>query len=130
MSNQNVRITFMPDRIYNNLYKAQKWLDVTVMIDTEEYLPMRQGILRDISKISTIYGSGDIIYGGTSVNYARYLYYGKVMVGKPPKHVIDKNLVFDKTAHPNAQARWFEASKKKNKSSWINGVRKIVRRGY
>lgn len=130
MSNQNVQINFNSNRIYSNLNKAQKWLDATVLTDTEEFLPMRQGNLRNMSKATTIYGSGEVIYGGTGVPYARYLYYGKVMVGKPPKHPINKNLVFDKTAHPNAQAKWFEASKKKNLDYWINGVKKIVRRGY
>lgn len=73
MSNQNVQINFSPNRIYRNLSKAQKWLDATIMTDTEEFLPFWQGILRDISKASTIYGSGEIIYGDTGVPYARYL---------------------------------------------------------
>lgn len=129
MSNQNVQINFSPNRIYRNLNSAQKWLDTTVMTDTEEFLPMRQGILRDISKASTIYGSGEIIYGGTGVPCARYLYYGKVMVGSAPKTVTDRDLVFDKTANPKAQAKWFEASKKENLSHWIDVVKEIINRG-
>lgn len=129
MSNQNVEINFNPDRIYRNLEKAQKVLDSTIVTETEEFLPMQQGILRDSAKTNTVYGSGLIIYGGTGVPYARYLYYGKVMIGKPPKHPIAKNLVFDKTAHPNAQAKWFEASKKKNLDHWIDVVREILNRG-
>lgn len=130
MSNKNVQITFNVNRIYNNLDNAQKWLDMTVMQDTEEFLPFRQGMLRNISKAHTIYGSGEIIYGGEGVPYARYLYYGKVMVGKPPKHPIDKTLNYDKTAHPLAQAKWFEASKKENLPRWINGVKKIIKKNF
>lgn len=126
MSNQNVQIKFNSDRIYKNLNEAQKKLDATVIADTEKFLPMQQGILRDSAKTNTIYGSGEIVYGGTGVPYARYLYYGKVMVGKPPKRTTKKDLVFDKTAHPDAQAKWFEASKKENLDHWIDIVRKVL----
>lgn len=128
MSNQNVKINFDTDRIYRNLQKAQKVLDATIVTDTEKYVPTQQGVLYKSAKTNTIYGSGEIIYGGTAVPYARYLYYGKVMVGKAPKKVIDKDLIFDKTAHENAQAKWFEKSKQENLDRWIDIVMQIMLR--
>lgn len=89
---------------------------------------------------------GQIIYPGP---YARYLYNGKVMVnsvsGKGPMHFIDKhgneailfpkgsklketdrNLVFTKSVHGQAQAHWFEASKAQNLDKWVQEARKAV----
>lgn len=127
----NVIINFSPARINGTLDKAQKWLDATVYYDTQKYMPFVQGMLQNISKSHTNYGSGVIVYGGSDIGvpYARYLYYGKVMVGKAPKQVTDKDLVYNKTAHLDAQAKWFEASKRDNLQYWINGVKAIVRSG-
>lgn len=38
--------------------------------------------------------------------YARYQYYGKVMVGKAPKTVTDRDLKYDKTKNPQAGPFW------------------------
>ena len=80
-----------------------------------------------------------IIYPGP---YARYLYYGKVMVdsatGKGPMRIvgkdgtevirfrkgaklkpIDRDLKFNKSMNRHAQSHWFEASKAKNLSKWL-----------
>ena len=39
-----------------------------------------------------------------------------------------KDLVFSKEVHKSAQAFWFEASKAKNKESWIRGAEKVIKR--
>lgn len=102
--------------------------------DTEPFVPMRTGLLKNRVRVK----GNIIIYPGP---YARYLYYGKVMVnaatGKGPMHFVDKqgneviswpkgavlkpsnrDLNIRKTYHPDAQAHWFEASKKKNLETW------------
>ncbi len=79
-----------------------------------------------------------IVYGGADVGapYARFLYYGKLMVdpdtgsawatkGKT-KVVTDKNLVFNTTVHAQAQANWFEASKAQNLDKWLDVAQKEV----
>jgi hypothetical protein len=49
------------------------------------------------------------------------------MAGPPqgPKHATDKDLVYTKSPHPNAQSHWFEASKALNLQKWIKGVKKL-----
>ena len=77
-------------------------------------------------------GSGQVIAGAPP--YGRFLYEGKVMVdpvtGSPwaragaKKVVTDRDLVFDKTAHPRATDHWFDAAKTENVKSWAKGVKK------
>lgn len=76
-----------------------------------------------------------IIYPGP---YARYLYYGKLMVDPATgssyaqkgatKVLADKNLVFNKAMHSKAQDHWFEASKAENMNKWLRVAGKAVKR--
>lgn len=65
------------------------------------YMPFRTGALSMKSKF--IRSSTEI---EVAANYARYQYYGKVMVGKAPKVATDKNLNYDKTKNQNAGPFW------------------------
>lgn len=66
-----------------------------------------------------------VIYPGP---YARFLYNGKVMIYEPTgstfaplfgkKVLTDRNLVFSKAVHGQAQDHWFEASKAQNLEKW------------
>lgn len=56
--------------------RAQKFLDSEIMRLADPYVPMRVGVLK--KGIGTVVGSGEIVY---DTPYARYQYYGKVMVG-------------------------------------------------
>lgn len=96
-----------------NLIRAQKYLDSTVLKDTDKYTPMRTGFLKKSGIIGTRIGTGLIEY---TAPYARKCYYGE-------------HIKFRKTHHPLAQAKWFEASKAANKDTWIAAVRRIVRSG-
>lgn len=44
------------------------------------------------------------------------------------KVVTDKNLVFNKAMHSQAQAYWFEASKAENMDKWLRVADKAVKR--
>ena len=89
--------------------------------DTEKYVP---ALTKSLSN-RTIVNNDTIIYPGP---YARYRYYGKLMVdpttGSPfasagaTKVLTDRDLVFNKTVHSQAQAFWFEASKAQNLKKW------------
>ena len=100
--------------------KAEAWLANEILKDTDPYVPALTGSLSQRSHVD----GNTVVYPGP---YARYLYYGKVMEGPPqgPKHATDKDLVYTKTVHPNAQSHWFEASKAQNLKKWIRGVSKI-----
>ena len=123
--------------------KAEHAVAVQAAKDTSTYVPMLTGSLDARTKVE----GGNIIYPGP---YARYLYYGKVMVdsvtGKGPMHFIDKmgneqirfrkgatlkptdrDLKYTKSAHPQAQDHWFEASKAQNLDKWLRVADKAVK---
>lgn len=103
--------------------KASLWLANEVLKDTRPFVPALTESLSNRAHVD-----GDlVVYPGP---YARYLYYGKVMEGPlhGPKTATDRDLVFTKTVHPQAQAFWFEASKAQNLKKWESGAEKIVRK--
>ena len=99
-------------RLPQNIERAQKYLDSTVLKDTDKYVPMRTGILAKSGILGTRIGNGLIEY---IAPYARKMYYGV-------------KIRFGKSRHPLAQAKWFEASKAANKRSWLIEVRRIAGR--
>ena len=100
--------------------------------DTAPYVPMLTGSLDNRTRVE----GNTIIYPGP---YARFLYYGKVMVdpdtGSPwakagaTKVVTDRDLVFTTDFHPQAQAYWFEASKAQNKDKWLRIAQRTAEHG-
>lgn len=118
---------------FNGQYtKAQIWLDATILKDSEQFVPLDAGMLARSGKLGTKLGSGEIRY---IAPYARYLYYGKLMVDAETgsawarknsrKVLTDKNLVFI-NQHPRSQAFWYKAAEAQNKQKWIAGARKIA----
>ena len=93
--------------------KAQKWLDNEVLKDSDEYVPMDTGNLRNSGITGTTLGSGEVVYNAP---YAKRMYYGT-------------HFNFSKDKHPKACAQWFEKAKAVKKDAWKNGAEKIVRQG-
>lgn len=91
--------------------KAQVFLDTEVLKDSAPYTPFREGDLMRSGPLGTTIGSGKVEY---NVPYAKAMYYGK-------------NFNFYKEKHPKACAQWFEKAKAAKKSSWIKGVKKIMK---
>ncbi|MEM5781253.1 MAG: minor capsid protein, partial [Lawsonibacter sp.] len=128
-------------KVTANLNRAQKWLDNEILKDSAPYVPRITGALEHSGIAGTVIGSGEIVYNSP---YARYQYYGKVMVdpktGKAAMYSPDygfwsrpgvkkvktnRNLRFSTTAHSKACRKWFEAAKAVNKNKWIRGVQAI-----
>lgn len=65
------------------------------------YMPFRTGMLATKSK--HINSPTEI---EVAAPYARYQYYGKVMVGSAPKMVTDRDLNYDRTKNPLAGPFW------------------------
>ena len=65
------------------------------------YMPFRSGALA--TKLKFIKSPTEIEVLGP---YARYQYYGKVMVGQAPKVTTDKLLTYGKHKHPRAGPFW------------------------
>jgi hypothetical protein len=121
----------LPDRLANASEKAEHTVAIQVQKDTSPYVPFLTGSLDTRTRVD----GSKIIYPGP---YARYLYYGKLMVDPETgssyarkgttKVLTDKNLVFNKAMHTQAQSHWFEASKAANLEKWIRTADKAVKR--
>ena len=109
-----------------------------VMKDTSQYVPFLTGSLNARTHVV----GNTIIYPGP---YARYLYYGKVMVdsatGKGPMKIPEvgyrfhkgatlmptsRNLTYTKDFHRKATARWFEVSKARNLKKWERILKEAI----
>lgn len=109
--------------------RAESVLAQQVMKDTIPFVPALTGSLTQRTRVV----GNEVIYPGP---YARFLYYGKVMVDPATgstyaqkggtKMVTDRNLVFSKAMHPQAQSHWFEASKAQNLDKWVRVADKAV----
>lgn len=119
------------ETLRNASEKAKHTVAVQAQKDTSPYVPALTGSLDRRTRVN----ENQIIYPGP---YARYLYYGKLMVDPATgssyaqkgaiKVLTDKNLVFNKAMHSQAQDHWFEASKAENMNKWLRVARKAVKR--
>nr|DAF38566.1 MAG TPA: Minor capsid protein [Caudoviricetes sp.] len=130
------------DRLMQASSEAEHILAVQIRKDTSPYVPALTGSLDTRTRIEGFSDAGlgpgtggsMIVYPGP---YARYLYYGKLMVDPTTgssyapkggtKVVTDKNLVFSKSMHAQAQSHWFEASKAQNLEKWVRVADKAVK---
>lgn len=111
--------------------KAQTAVAIQAQKDTSPYVPALTG---DLDRRTKVDGSL-IIYPGPQ---SRMLYNGKLMVDPATgssyapkgttKVLTDKNLVFNKAMHSQAQDHWFEASKAENMDKWLRVAGKAVKR--
>lgn len=133
-----VKVTFSEDftgkvskELYNSGSEAENAVAYMVAKDTEPFVPMLTGSLKNRTKVV----GGTIIYPGP---YARYLYNGKLMVDPATgsswarrgarKKVTEKNLSYTKYFHPMAQDHWFEVSKALNDTKWVKAAGRAMKR--
>lgn len=131
------------EKLAQGCSRAEHMLAQQVMKDTTPFVPALTGSLTERTRVV----GNEVIYPGP---YARYLYFGKVMVdehGNGPMHFVgkngnevirfpkgsklhatDRNLVFKTKMHPQAQAFWFEASKAQNLDKWVRVADKAVKK--
>lgn len=125
-------LTAPKEQLARRCKAAEHTLAVQAMKDTAPFVPYRNGVFERMTRVS----GNCILYPGP---YARFLYYGKVMVDPATgssyapkdgtKVLTDRNLVFSKSGNPQAQSHWFEASKAQNLDKWLNIAKKEVQRG-
>lgn len=117
------------NKLAESCTRAESIVGQQVIKDTAPFVPALTGSLT----IRTRLDGNKIIYPGP---YARFLYYGKVMVDPQTgstfapkggtKVLTNRDLVFSKAMHPQAQSHWFEASKAQNLDKWIRIAEKAV----
>ena len=118
--NGHVKVQVDLTRFDKQFQEAQFWLDGQVMNDMIPYMPFRDGIMVDTTRVrsASMQGTGKVCAGAPP--YGRFLYEGKLMVdpetrsawARPgaKKVVTDTPLKFDRTAHPSATDHWFDAA--------------------
>ncbi len=122
--------------------KAAHTLAVQIAKDTEPFVPARTKSLVNRTQVV----ENKVVYPGP---YARYLYYGKVMVdaktGKGPMKIVSKDgaevirfrkgatlrpterpLKMSRAVHSQATDHWLEASKAQNLDKWLRAAGKAV----
>lgn len=121
------------DKIANKIElaseKAAHALAVQVERDTEPFAPAQTKSMVNRVQVD----GGTIIYPGP---YARYLYYGKLMVDPKTgsawapmgasKTITGTDLNISRAVHGKAQSHWFEASKAMNKDKWLRSAKKLM----
>lgn len=123
------------NRLANQTKQAKRILKNEIVKDTEKFVPMRSGFLKN-SIMRSIQSNDDFIIYNTP--YARFLYYGYVMIGKITKRPwarrgetkikTDRKIQYGKV-HPLACSHWFERSKALNKDKWIKLAKKVYKNG-
>lgn len=124
--------------------EAQQWLGDRVLEDCKACMPLGSGNTGGLQQRSHTEDDGKrVVFPGP---YARYLYYGKVMVdsatGKGPRKIPtgpgEYVLRFRKGAKliatnrplkysdPQAVPEWFEHAKRQYEQFWIDGVNEII----
>ena len=112
---------------------VQKFIDQECIRLMAPYTPFRSGTLERTATLGTKIGSGEI---NQIAPYARYQYYGKLMVSSitgsawarmgEKKVLTDKDLEYSKAAHPKAGKMWFERMKADHKEEILEGARKVA----
>lgn len=117
----NIKTNIDPKLIARRTPRADHALALLAQKDTEPFVPALTGKTSNDTKVV----KNKIIYPPPS----QYLYHGKLMVDPDTgrawasegskKVLTDRNLVFNRSMHGQAQAHWFEASKALNLNKWL-----------
>lgn len=127
-----VHITLDTDRLDKNLRNAQKKLDMQVLNDTNEYVPMDVGALRESAYHPKGLGGGVVAW---NTPYAHYQYMGELYLAEngsswakkhETKYPAGRPLHY---GYPNTGDHWFETAKETHKEEWTNIVRREMGKG-
>ncbi len=115
--------------------RVQAFIDSECIRCMAPYTPFLSGTLERSATIGTIIGSGEI---KQTTPYARYQYYGKLMVDSETgsayaspygmKVLTDKDLEYNTSRHPLAGSHWFERMKSDHKDKILQGAQKLAGR--
>ena len=127
----DIKVQLNLSRFDKQFQRAQYELDGNVMNSMVPFMPMISGDFVDVTRAASaaIQGTGQVYaaYGPAG----RFLYQGKVMVSPVTgqysgKTKAKEDLQYTKTAHPKAQAKWFDAAKKADGKEWIKQAKKTA----
>lgn len=123
------------NRLRDQTKMAKRLLKNEIVKDTEKFVPMQRGYLKN-SITQSLQSNDDFIVYNTP--YARFLYNGLLMIGRithrawakrgETKIKTSKKLNYGKV-HPLATSHWFERSKALYKNNWLKIAKKVYRNG-
>ena len=96
----------LADKGLNEKGDIQRFHTSNVLRRIVRYMPYRTGATSKLTQVQTNVNKPYIV---TNTPYAKYLYYGKAMSGKPPKTVTGRDLRYTKTKNPLAGPFWDRA---------------------
>lgn len=109
---------------------VQRYIDSEVLRLSNPFVPFQGGQLIQSGISGSDIGSGEVRWNGP---YARYLYYGKLMVAPSgsswakkgeKKHLTDKDLTYHRA--PKRGAFWFERMKAAHRKDILRGAARIA----
>lgn len=111
--------------------RVQRYVDSEVLRLSSPKLPFLNGILEKSGRLSTDIGSGLVEY---RTPYARFLYYGKLMVGSESRSSWAKqdeikvltSIDLKYNGGPTRGAFWFERMKAESKVSILMGAKRMA----
>lgn len=101
--------------------RAQVFVDSEVLRLSAPYIPFQTSMLQKSGILGTIPGEGVVTW---IAPYARYQYYGKLMVGRAPKRLTNIDLTYH--GAPMRGKLWFERMKADHKQYILDGARKLA----
>ena len=141
-----IQIKLDLSRFDKQYQQAQYGLDGDVMTSMIPFMAMQSGTFVNVTRAASaaIQGTGEVYAAFGPAG--RFLYKGKTMVSEATgstwarlgerkvlvsqysgKTKAKEDLVFNKTAHPDAQANWFDAAREKDcKSVWVKNVKRTA----
>lgn len=104
---------------------VQRFHTANVLRRIVKYMPYRTGATIKLTQTQTVVNEPRII---TAAPHAKYIYFGKVMVGSPPKQVTDRDLKYTKTKNPQAGPFWDRALVAAEGTAMRNDLQRYVNR--
>ena len=130
----DIRIKFNASRLNKKISIAGEALTKQIKIDTAQYVPAQTLKLSGSTEIRN--KNTELVY---RTPYAHYQYIGLVRTdsrgrtfvnsGERKPILTNRPLKYNKSIHPKATSKWFEASKKAYLSKWISLVKDIIKNG-
>ena len=103
---------------------VQRFHTANVLRRIIKYMPYRTGATIKLTQAQTVISKPEIV---TDVPYGKYLYYGKVMVGAPPKRATDRDLRYTKTKNPLAGPFWDLALTAAEGAAMVGALQRYIR---
>lgn len=129
----DIKVDVSLNRFEKQFQRAQFYLDSQVMTDMVPYMPHRDGIFVNLTRLQSaaLAGTGKVI--AAAPPQGRFLYEGKVMIdpvtGSPWARKGAKKVVTDRLltySNPKATPHWFDTEKDAHGKAWVKGVKRIA----